>query len=400
MRTLRTPVAIVGAGPAGLVLAHLLHLDGVRSVVLERRDRRYVEGRVRAGLLEQGTADLLRDSGVGGRMDREGQVHEGFELRFDAERHRLSTAELCGRTVTMYGQQEVVKDLIRARTEAGEPPYFGVDDIALGDLTGVAATLRCTLDGEPTVVRADFVAGCDGFHGVTRRGLPAGRPVQYERTYPFAWLGVLSAAPPAGEELIYAVHDRGFALHSMRSPTVSRLYLQVAPDEDLARWPDDRIRAELRTRLCPAGEPLHEGPLSRHGITSMRGFVVEPMQYGRLFLAGDAAHIVPPTAAKGLNLAVADAVVLARALAAWYGRGDREPLDAYTRTCLAHVWQAQEFSAWLTRLFHPHPGEDAMEARLRRARLRHLVTSRAAATDFAEHYTGRARGRVTARGGA
>ncbi|MDT3399705.1 4-hydroxybenzoate 3-monooxygenase [Streptomyces sp. B1866] len=400
MGTVRTQVAIVGAGPAGLVLAHLLHLEGVRCVVLERHDRPYVEGRVRAGLLEQGTADLLRDSGAGERMDREGHVHEGFELRFDGERHRLSTMELCGRTVTMYGQQEVVKDLLRARTEAGAPPYFGVDDIVLDELTGDRATLRCTLGGTPTTVRADFVAGCDGFHGVTRRSVPGGHLTAYRKDYPFAWLGILAAAPPAGEELVYGVHDRGFALHSMRSATVSRLYLQVAPDQDLARWPDDRIWAELRTRLCPSGEPLNEGPVLQRGITSMRGFVAEPMQYGRLFLAGDAAHIVPPTGAKGLNLAVSDAAVLAGALASWYAGGNREPLDQYTRTCLRHVWQAQDFSARMTWLLHPHPGEDPMETRLRRARLRHLVGSRTAAASFAEDYAGLTRDPAAARRGA
>ncbi|KUJ68258.1 4-hydroxybenzoate 3-monooxygenase [Streptomyces albus subsp. albus] len=388
MRVLRTQVVIIGAGPAGLVLAHLLHLEGVRSIVLERHDRQYVENRLRAGLLEQGTADLLRDSGVGERMDREGHVHEGFELRFGGECHRVSTAELCGRTVTMYGQQEVVKDLIRARVDAGAPPYFGVDDVVVEEHTGERATVRCTLDGEPVLVHADFIAGCDGFHGVSRRSIPERLLTSYHRSYPFAWLGVLAAAPPVTDELVFGVHDQGFALHSMRSATVSRLYLQVAPEEELAAWSDARIWSELRTRLCPSGEELHEGPILQRGITAMRGFVVEPMQHGRLFLAGDAAHIVPPTAAKGLNLAVADARVLARAFTAWYTTGDREPLDRYTRTCLRQVWRAQDFSAWMTWLLHPSPGDDAMEMRMRQARLRNLVDSHAAAVAFAENYVG------------
>ncbi|MFE6779081.1 4-hydroxybenzoate 3-monooxygenase [Streptomyces sp. NPDC057702] len=385
---MRTQVVIVGAGPAGLVLAHLLHLEGIESVVLERRERAYVEGRVRAGLLEQGTADLLRDIGVGERMRRQGRVHEGFELRFDGGHHRLSTAELCGRTVTMYGQQEVVKDLIQARVTAGAAPLFGADEVTLTRVTGDHAEVRCTVDGEPLAVRADFVAGCDGFHGVTRRSVPAGRLSTYDREYPFAWLGILADAPPAARELVYGAHERGFALYSMRSPTVSRLYLQVPPDQGLDQWSDARIWEELHTRLCPSGEPLHEGPIRQRGITAMRGFVAEPMQYGRLFLAGDAVHIVPPTAAKGLNLAVADATILARSLVSWYAAGNRAPLDDYTATCLRHVWQAQDFSARMTWLLHPRPDDDAMERRMRVARLRHLVTSRRAATAFAEDYVG------------
>ncbi|TVL89628.1 4-hydroxybenzoate 3-monooxygenase [Streptomyces sp. SAJ15] len=388
MRLLRTRVVIVGAGPAGLVLAHLLRLEGIDSIVLELRDREYVERRVRAGLLEQSTADLLRTTGVGARLDREGQVHEGFELRFGGERHRISTAELCGRSVCVYGQQEVVKDLIRARLEAEAPLHFGVDDIVLDGLTGDAPTVSCTLDGVRTTIRADFVAGCDGFHGVARRSVPRSELSVFEKTYPFAWLGILAAAPPAGEELIYGVHDHGFALHSMRSSQISRLYLQVDPDERLEAWPDDRVWAELNDRLCQGRGKLNEGPVLERSITAMRGFVAEPMQYGRLFLAGDAAHIVPPTAAKGLNLAVADARILAEALASWYTTGNRESLDHYSRTSLRGVWQAQEFSAWMTWLLHRYPGDGPFESRLRRARLRQLVDSEAFATSFAEHYAG------------
>ncbi|HEX3783573.1 MAG TPA: 4-hydroxybenzoate 3-monooxygenase [Pseudonocardiaceae bacterium] len=391
MRVLRSRVVIIGAGPAGLVLAHRLGLDGIDSIVLERHSREYVERRVRAGLLEQGTAELLRQSGVGERLDREGTVHDAFELCFNGERHRISTVQLTGHGVCMYSQQEVVKDLIRARMSAGAPPYFGVDDVTITAITGDAATVHCTLDGQPVEIRADFVAGCDGFHGVSRPAIPGSVLAPYQHTFPFGWLGILAETPPVSEELVYNVHDRGFTLHSMRSPQLSRQYLQVSPDDDLGMWPDERIWAELHTRLGADDHRLVEGAILEKGITSMRAFIAEPMQHGRLFLAGDAAHVVPPTAAKGLNLAIEDARVLAEALGCWYGSGNREPLDHYSRDCLAGVWQAQEFSAWMTQLLHKYPGDTGFEMRLRQARLRHLVTSPTAARSFAESYVGLSR---------
>jgi p-hydroxybenzoate 3-monooxygenase len=391
MRVLRCRVVIIGAGPAGLVLAHRLGLDGIDSIVLEHRSRDYVERRVRAGLLEQGTAKLLRDSGVGERMDREGAVHDGFELCFGGERHRLSTVELTGHGVCMYSQQQVVKDLIRARIAADAMPYFGVEDVTIDSVGGEHAVVHCTLDGQPVEIRADFVGGCDGFHGVSRRSIPGDVLSRYQHSFPFGWLGILAKTPPVSEELVYNVHDRGFTLHSMRAPMLSRQYLQVSPDDDLAMWPDERIWSELRTRLGPEDERLVEGPILEKGITSMRAFIAEPMQYGRLFLAGDAAHVVPPTAAKGLNLAVEDARMLAEAFAAWYFSGNREPLDNYSRDRLAGVWQAQEFSAWMTQLLHSYPGDTGFELRLRQARLRHLVDSPTAARNFAASYVGVAR---------
>jgi p-hydroxybenzoate 3-monooxygenase len=396
MRRLRTQVAIVGAGPSGLLLSHLLGRRGVDSIVVERRTREYVEQRVRAGLLEQGTVELLREAGVADRLDREGLVHEGFELRFDGAQHRLPFTELTGWTTCMYGQQEVVKDLIRAREAAGGQLYFGIDNVQPLDVATDRPRVRCTVQDELVEIAADFVAGCDGFHGVCRHSVPPSAFMTYEHTYPFAWLGILAAAAPSTEELIYGVHERGFALHSMRSPTISRLYLQVAPAEPLADWPDERIWAELRMRLAlDFGEALNEGPILQRGVTEMRSFVLEPMQYGRLFLAGDAAHIVPPSAAKGLNLAVADVRLLAAAFDAWYVDGKRDLLDEYSRDCLAHVWQGQEFSAVMTSLLHCFPGEDAYAVKLRRARLRELVVSRPAARAFAEQYVGRARTRLT-----
>jgi p-hydroxybenzoate 3-monooxygenase len=395
MHRWRTQVAIVGAGPSGLLLSHLLARHGIESIVVERRSREYVEQRVRAGLLEQGTVDLLRGAGLAGRLDREGLVHEGFHLHFDSTPHRLPFTELTGWTTVMYGQQEVVKDLIRAREAAGGRLYFGIEDVAPMDVETDAPRICCTVDGDPVEIVGDFIAGCDGFHGVCRQVIPAGVLTAYDHAYPFAWLGILAAVAPSTEELIYAVHERGFALHSMRSPTVSRLYLQVGPDESLDAWPDERIWAELQTRFSlDGGKILTEGPIMSRGITAMRSFVVEPMQHGRLFLVGDAAHIVPPSAAKGLNLAVADVRLLATALASWYANGSRERLDGYTRACLAAVWQGQEFSALMTQLLHPFPGEGTYAAKLRQARLRDLVTSKATATAFSEHYVGLARARL------
>ncbi|HEY6472000.1 MAG TPA: 4-hydroxybenzoate 3-monooxygenase, partial [Acidimicrobiales bacterium] len=314
-----TQVGIVGAGPAGLVLSHLLARAGIDTVVLEARDRAYVESRVRAGVLEHGTVELLDALGVGERMHRQGRVHEGVNLQFDGDRHRIDFRAHTGKAIMIYGQQEVVTDLIAARLDAGAPLVFDVDDVRLDGVHGDdRPVIRYRRAGRDEVLRCDVVAGCDGYHGVCRPAIPATARRSYERDYPYGWLGVLAAVAPSTDELIYAYHPRGFALHSLRSPELSRLYLQVDPDDDLAHWPDDRIWAELQRRLASPGWTLQQGPIVEKAITPMRSFVTEPMQYGGLFLAGDAAHIVPPTGAKGMNLAIADVVVLARALTAWY----------------------------------------------------------------------------------
>ena len=386
----RTQVGIVGAGPAGLVLGHLLHLQGIESVVLEARDREYVEGRVRAGVLEQGTVDLLIEMGVGERLEREGLVHHGVELRFGGRGHRIAFDELTGgRGITIYGQQEVVKDLIAARLEAGAPLLFEVEDVRPVGLDSERPALRFRHDGEEHELRCDVVAGCDGFHGVCRDAVPDGALSFREHVYPFGWLGILAEVAPSSEELIYCHHDRGFALHSMRTPELTRLYLQCDPDDDIDNWPDARIWEELQTRFASDGWSLGEGPIIEKGITPMRSFVTEPMQHGRLFLAGDAVHIVPATGAKGLNLAVADVRVLADALARWFSSGDDTLLEAYSDTCLRRVWTTQYFSWWMTSMLHRMPGDDdGFHARLQRAQLAYVCSSRAAATSLAENYVG------------
>jgi p-hydroxybenzoate 3-monooxygenase len=386
-----TQVGIVGAGPAGLLLAHLLHLRGIESVVLEARSREYVEARVRAGVLEQTTVDLLDSAGVAERLHREGLVHRGLELRFDGRGHRIDFAELTGgRAITVYGQQEVVKDLIAARMDTGGELRFEVEDVSLHDLESDRPCIRFSHEGSEHELRCDVVAGCDGFHGISRPTVPDDVLRIYEREYPFAWLGILAEVAPSSEELIYCHHDRGFALHSMRSPTLTRLYLQCAPDADIEEWPDERIWEELQTRLATAEGDfvLEQGPLVEKGITPMRSFVAEPLRHGRLFLAGDAAHIVPPTGAKGLNLAAADVRVLSEALGAWYDSGDETGLDAYSDTCLRRVWRVQHFSWWMTSMLHRFGGDDPFEPRLQRSQLHYVVSSRAAATTLAENYVG------------
>ncbi|GAB3803163.1 4-hydroxybenzoate 3-monooxygenase [Micromonospora zhanjiangensis] len=386
---MRTQVGIVGAGPAGLMLAHLLHRHGISSVVLERQSREYVEHRLRAGVLEQGSVDLLRRAGLADRLDREGLRHEGIELRFDGRSHRVPMTELTGRAITVYGQQEVVKDLIAARLAVGGPILFEAEATGLAGLDSDSPVVRFRQGGRDAELRCDFVAGCDGFHGVSRAAVPEGVLTTYERTYPFAWLGVLAAAPPAVDELIYANHERGFALYSMRSPQISRLYLQVAPDEDIANWPDERIWAELRTRLETVPDwSLTEGPVLEKSITPMRSFVVEPMRWERLYLAGDAVHIVPPTGAKGMNLALADVALLGDALAAWYDSGRTDLLDAYSDTALRRVWRAQHFSWWMTSMLHRLDDQDPYEAKLQTSTLHYVATSRAYATSLAENYVG------------
>jgi p-hydroxybenzoate 3-monooxygenase len=386
----RTQVGIVGAGPAGLVLGRLLQLQGIESVILEDRDREYVEGRVRAGVLEQGTVDLLIDMGVGERLEREGLTHHGVELRFGGMGHRIPFDELTGgRGITIYGQQEVVKDLIAARLESGAPLLFGVEDVRLVGIDSDSPSLRFRHGGQEQQLRCDIVAGCDGFHGVCRPAVPEGVLSFRERVYPFGWLGILAEVEPSSDELIYCHHDRGFALHSMRSPELTRLYLQCEPDEAIQRWPDERIWEELSARFASEGWSLKQGPIVEKGITPMRSFVAEPMQYGRLFLAGDAVHIVPATGAKGLNLAVADVRVLADALVRWFSRGDGSLLEGYSEACLPRVWTAQHFAWWMTSMFHRMPDDrDGFMARLQRAQLAYVCSSRAAATSLAENYVG------------
>ena len=390
MKHLRTQVCIVGAGPAGLLLSHLLHLEGVESTVVENRSREYVEHRVRAGVLEQGTADLLETSGVGARLKREGLVHHGIELRFDGHGHRIAMTELTGgRAITVYGQQEVVKDLIRQRLADGGDIRFSVSDVRLHDIETSTPGVSFRDRGQTIRFDCDIVAGCDGFHGVCRTAIPNGALHSFERAYPFAWLGILAEAPPTHDELIYAYHDRGFALYSMRSPEITRLYLQVNPDEQLDAWPDARIWDELHTRLeTDDGWKLREGAVIEKGVTGMRSHVVEPMQYHSLFLAGDAAHIVPPTGAKGMNLAVADVRVLARAIGAFCEGKGNALLEAYSATCLKRVWRAEHFSWWMTSMLHRFPDDDGFQHRLQRSQLDYVVGSRAAAASLAENYVG------------
>jgi p-hydroxybenzoate 3-monooxygenase len=383
---MRTQVAIIGAGPAGLLLSHLLHLRGISSVVLELRTRAHIENRVRAGVLEQGTVDTLVEAGVGERMLREGLPHHGIELRYGGQGHRIAFEELVpGRAITVYGQQEVVKDLVAARLRDGGDVRFEVTDAAVHAVETEHPYV--TFGGER--LDCDFVAGCDGFHGVSRPSIPDGVLTEYRREYPFAWLGVLARVKPSSAELIYACTDRGFALHSMRSPEISRFYLQVAADEDIANWPDDRIWTELKTRLeTVPGFGLGTGPIVDKNITPMRGYVAEPMRYGRLYLAGDAAHIVPPTGAKGLNLAVADVRLLTDALARWYENGSASSLDGYSQACLRRVWRAQHFSWWMTTLLHTFDSDDPYGRRLQLSHLDQVTSSRAAATTLAENYVG------------
>jgi p-hydroxybenzoate 3-monooxygenase len=385
----RTQVAIVGAGPAGLLLGQLLHKAGIDNIILEVRDRAYVEGRIRAGVLEQGTVDMLRDVGVAERLDREGLVHPGVFVALEGRRRHIDMYAMTGKSVTVYGQTEVTKDLIEARLATGRPLIFEAQHVSIRDIEGKAPRVRYVKEGVDGEIACDFVAGCDGFHGVSRPTFPGDALTIYERVYPFAWLGILSDSPPAADELIYARHRRGFALFSMRSPTVTRNYLQCRPDEDLNEWPDDRIWEELRARLVdPGGESVREGRIFDKSVLPMRSFVVEPMRHGRLFLAGDAAHIVPPTGAKGLNLAASDVHYLAEALAAYYGQANEAALDAYSERALSRVWKAQRFSWWMTSMLHPAPDGDPFDNRVRSAELSYLMSSDAAIRSLAENYVG------------
>ncbi len=381
-------MGIVGAGPAGLTLAQLLAREGIESVVLEARSRDYVERRIRAGVLEQGSAQLLRDVGVGERMDREGIVHGGIYLQFDGERHHLAFRELVDAAILIYGQTEVVKDLVAARLAADLPLLFEAEAVAVHGIESDRPRIEFVSAGARRRLDCDFVAGCDGFHGVCRDAIPPAAFRTFAREYPFGWLGILAQVAPSTDELVYVHSDRGFALLSLRSPELSRYYLQVAHDEDVARWPDDRIWEELARRTELDGWTLEEGPILEKGVTGMRSFVCEPMQHGRLFLAGDAAHIVPPTGAKGLNLALRDVQVLAEALVQWYRRGDRSGLERYSERCLRRVWRYEHFSWWMTSMLHLHPSGDEFERKLQLAQLRHVTASSTAAAMLAENYTG------------
>ncbi len=386
---MRTQVAIIGAGPAGLMLAHLLHLQGIESVVLEAQSREHVEQRVRAGVLEQGTVDLLNQSELGERMRREGLLHNGIELGFAGRRHRVDMKRLTGRAVTVYGQHEVVKDLIEARLDAGGEIVFEAANVSIYGVDGDAPLVRYIKDGVAHELHCDYIAGCDGFHGICRGSIPPGVLTVYERIYPFGWLGILADAAPSQGELVYMNHERGFALFSMRSPSVTRLYLQCDPAEDLANWPDDRIWEELLLRFqCADGWLPNVGRITQKSVAAMRSFVVEPMRYGRLFLAGDSAHIVPPTGAKGMNLAIADVRVLADALARFYRSGETAALEEYSDVCLRRVWKVQRFSWWMTSMLHRFPDANPFDRRRQIAEIDYVTSSEAAAKSLAENYVG------------
>jgi p-hydroxybenzoate 3-monooxygenase len=390
MEYLRTQVGIVGAGPAGLMLGHLLHLRGIDSFIVEDRSQDHVIERVRAGVLEQNTVDLLHEVGLGERLSRLGLRHEGIYIAFNGERHHIPIAELTGgRAITIYGQHEVVKDLIGARTASGRPLLFEVDHVTVRELASSTPVVSFFKDAQSYELRCDFIAGCDGSHGVCLPTIPAGEVQAYERNYPFAWLGILADAAPSSDELVYSLHERGFALFSMRSPRVTRLYLQCAPDEILDEWSDDRIWSELTTRLRTRdGWTPTIGPITQKSIARMRSVVAEPMNYGRMFLAGDAAHTVPPTGAKGLNLAMADVWRLASALASFYASGSETALQTYSPRGLRRTWRAQRFSAWMTSALHRSATDSAFDQRRQLAELEYLVSSRAAMTSLAENYAG------------
>lgn len=384
---MRTQVGIVGAGPAGLMLARLLHLQGIESIIIENRSRDYIENRIRAGLIEHWAADLLTDLGVGERLRREGMLHWGINIGINGDLHRIDFKALVNKRVTIYGQQEVVKDLVERRFTDGGALLFEVSDVSIHDLTGKQPKIRFSHEGRQQEISCDFIAGCDGFHGVCRPTIPDGVLSVFERDYPFGWLGILSESPPPDHELVYSYTDRGFALYTMRSPTLARLYLQCDHDEDIENWPDSRIWDELHKRIGGARK-LQEGKMLQKGVTPMRSFVVEPMQYGRLFLAGDSAHIVPPTGAKGMNLAFADVMILSRAVSAFYKDRRNDLLEAYSATCLRRVWKAQRFSWWMTQIMHRFPHETAFDRRRQLSDLDYLTGSKAAATSLAEQYVG------------
>jgi len=387
---MRTRVGIIGAGPAGLLLSLLLAADGIDSVVLENRSREEIESTIRAGVLEQGTVDLMEELGLGERMQREGAIHHGIELRFDGEGHRIDFSTLTnGRGITLYAQHEVVKDCVAERLKQGGPIFFNVKDVHLYNVASDQPSIQFVHEDETIELQCDFIAGCDGFHGVSRSSIPEAKQKIFTRSYPFGWLGILMQAPPSSKELIYAYHERGFALVSTRSPTLQRMYIQCDPLDAIENWSDAMILEELQARLESKDNwQLKVGPVSQKSILAMRSFVIEPMQYGRLFLAGDAAHIVPPTGAKGLNLAANDIRHLAHALTLYYKRNETDLLEAYSKTCLRRVWRAEHFSWWMTSMLHRFPDDDAFQQRMQRAQLEYTVSSQAASASLAENYVG------------
>jgi p-hydroxybenzoate 3-monooxygenase len=384
---MRTQVGIIGAGPAGLMLARILHLQGISSIIIENRSRDYIENRIRAGLIEHWATELLVDLGVGERMQREGLLHGGINIGINGDLHQIDFKALVNKRITIYGQQEVVKDLVERRLLDGGELLFEVDDVSVHDLTSHQPKIRFTHEGKQQTIECDFIAGCDGYHGICRPSFPAGVLSVFERDYPFGWLGILSESPPPDHDLIYSYTDEGFALYTMRSPTLARLYLQCDHDEAIEAWPDARIWEHLHRRLGGARK-LQEGNILQKGVTAMRSFVVEPMQHGRLFLAGDSAHIVPPTGAKGMNLAFADVVFLSRALEAFYKKNSCDMLEKYSTTCLRRVWYAQRFSWWMTQIMHRFPNESAFDRRRQLSDLNYITSSQAAMKSLAEQYVG------------
>jgi p-hydroxybenzoate 3-monooxygenase len=386
---MRTQVGIIGAGPAGLTLSLLLQRVGVDCIVIENRSREYVEARIRAGVLEHWATALYDELGVGARMRKEGLVHEGIEIGINGERRRIDFKSLVNKAIVVYGQHEVVKDLIQARLSQGGRIEFEVSGTSVHDLDTGQPKIRFKKNGESHEIACDFIAGCDGFHGICRPSVPKGVLTEYERVYPFGWLGILSESPPPSHELIYSFHDRGFGLYSMRAPNITRAYLQCDPDEDAKKWSDEEIWAELKRRLGPDGDKiLKTGRVFEKGVTAMRSFVTEPMQYGRLFLAGDAAHIVPPTGAKGMNLATADVLFLSRALEAFYKKNTKDLLDGYTKKCLTRIWKAQRFSYFMTTMLHLDPKSGPFDRKRQIAELDYFTSSESGARSLAENYVG------------
>ncbi|HWT35288.1 MAG TPA: 4-hydroxybenzoate 3-monooxygenase [Paraburkholderia sp.] len=386
---MRTQVGIIGAGPAGLLLSHLLHLQGIDSVVLESRSREQIESTIRAGVLEQGTMDLLSETGVGERMKAEGALHHGFELAFEGKRRRIDLTDLTGKSITVYAQHEVIKDLVAARVAAQGALHFGVSDVSLHDIDGTTPAIRYRHQGEAHELQCDFIIGCDGSQGISRNAIPEALRRDYQRVYPFGWFGILVEGPPSSDELIYARHERGFALVSTRSPNVQRMYFQCDPKDNVDHWSDDRIWAEMHARVdSDEGHKVVEGKIFQKNIVGMRSFVSTTMQHGRLFLAGDAAHIVPPTGAKGLNLAVSDVRILSDALRAFYKEDRSDQLESYSETALKRIWRAEHFSYWMTRMMHRLDDASPFEQQLQVAELEHVTTSRSAAISMAENYVG------------